>query len=135
MSASSWRRVSRRGFLRGAGATAGLVAGGAWLSGCAPTSGTPPPAKPTAGAAPTGAPAAVAKPSGGALLKIGLLQPYSGVYTQLGESTTNGMQLYLDSVDNRAVAGRSRSSRKMRGARPTRRCARPASWSSRTRST
>jgi branched-chain amino acid transport system substrate-binding protein len=101
MSASSWRRVSRRGFLRGAGATAGLVAGGAWLTGCAPTSGTAPPAKPTAGAAPTGAPAA--KPAGGSTpLKIGLLQPYSGVYAVLGESTTNGMQLYLDSVDNRA---------------------------------
>src|SRR5436190_16223169 len=106
VSASSWRRVSRRGFLRGAGATAGLVAGGAWLTGCAPTSGSPPPAKPATGAAPTGAPA-VAKPAGGGTpLKIGLLQPYSGVYAVLGESTTNGMQLYLDSVDNRA-GGRS----------------------------
>ncbi|HZS02875.1 MAG TPA: ABC transporter substrate-binding protein [Chloroflexota bacterium] len=102
MSASSSRRVSRRGFLRGAG----VAAGGAWLASCAPTGGSSsaPPAKTASGgAAPTAAPAAAAaKPAGGSPIKIGLLQPYSGVYAALGESTTNAVQMYLDSVGNSA---------------------------------
>lgn len=35
-------------------------------------------------------------------LKIGLLLPYSGVYASLGESMTNGMQLYFDEVGGKA---------------------------------
>ncbi|HZS01279.1 MAG TPA: ABC transporter substrate-binding protein, partial [Chloroflexota bacterium] len=94
------RRVSRRSFVR----SAGLLAGGAWLAGCAPTTGgtaAPKPAAPAAGA--TSAPAAAARPAGGGPpLKIGVLLPYSGVYTTLGESITNAMQLYFDSVGNTA---------------------------------
>src|SRR5581483_9923856 len=97
----SSRRPSRRSFLR----TAGVVAGGAWLAGCAPTtspaSGSAP-AKPAAAtAAPAAAPAA-AKPASAAALKIGVLLPYSGVYAVLGESITNGMQMYFDTVSNSA---------------------------------
>ena len=108
MSSSDGRRVSRRSFLRSAGTTAGLVAGGAWLAGCAPTTGgTPsgsapagaPPAKPAAApAAPAAAPAAGSGPA----LKVGLLQPYSGVYALLGENTTTAAQMYFDSVGNSA---------------------------------
>src|SRR4051794_6245720 len=100
MSSGSSRRVTRRSFVR----SAGLVAGGAWLAGCAPTTGGTAPAKPAApAAAATTAPAAVAKPAGsGAPLKVGVLLPYSGVYTVLGESITNAMQLYFDSVGNTA---------------------------------
>jgi len=96
------RPVTRRGFIRSAGATAGLVAGGAWLAGCAPTIATPP-SKPAASAtsAPAGAPA-VAKPASASTLKIGVLLPYSGVYAVLGESITNGMQMYFDSANNTA---------------------------------
>jgi branched-chain amino acid transport system substrate-binding protein len=96
------RPVSRRGFIRSAGATAGLVAGGAWLAGCAPTTATTP-SKPAAAAtaAPAAAPA-VAKPASASTLKIGVLLPYSGVYAVLGESITNGMQMYFDSVNNTA---------------------------------
>src|SRR5437763_141646 len=98
MTLRSSRQLGRRSFLR----TAGVVAGGAVLAGCAPT--TPPasssaPAKPAAAA--TAAPAA-AKPASTAALKIGVLLPYSGVYTVLGESITNGMQMYFDSVNNSA---------------------------------
>ena len=100
------RPVSRRGFIRSAGATAGLVAGGAWLAGCAPTT-APTPSKPAAAAtsAPAGAPA-VAKPASASTLKIGVLLPYSGVYAVLGESITNGMQMFFDGANN-AAGGRS----------------------------
>jgi branched-chain amino acid transport system substrate-binding protein len=90
MSGPASRRIARRGFLR----TAGLVAGGAWLAGCAPGTGGSQPAKPAAGSSGS-QPAA-----GGPALKIGVLLPYSGVYAVLGESITNGMQLYFDSVGN-----------------------------------
>src|SRR4051812_809268 len=101
---TSSRGLSRRRFLRGAGAPAGAVAGGAWLTSCAPTSSSAPPAaKPAAAGSPTaGAAAAPAKPAAASTLKVGLLLPYSGVYAVLGESITNGMQLYLDSVGNTA---------------------------------
>lgn len=39
-------------------------------------------------------------------LKLGVLLPYTGVYASLGESMTNGMQLYFDEVGNKA-GGRS----------------------------
>ncbi len=97
MTVASSHRSSRRSFLR----AAGVVAGGAWLAGCAPTTpaGGGAPAKPASGAAPA-APAA-AKP-GATVLKVGVLLPYSGVYAVLGESITNGMQMYFDSVNNTA---------------------------------
>ena len=102
MTSASPRRPSRRSFLR----TAGVVAGGAWLAGCAPTTpttGSGAPAKPAAvgTSAPAAAPAA-AKPAAASTLKLGVLLPYSGVYAVLGESITNGMQMYFDSVNNTA---------------------------------
>ena len=93
-------RLSRRRFLR----TAGLVTGGAWLASCAPTSSPAPTNKPSA-SQPTGAPAtsAGARSAGGERpLKIGVVLPYAGVYTLLGESITNGMELYFASVGNTA---------------------------------
>src|SRR5205823_11623685 len=104
MSSGSERRLSRRRFIRSAGATAGVVAGGAWLAGCAPTTGGTTPAPPASGAAPAPAGgAAAAKPAGGGPpLKIGVLLPYSGVYAVLGESITNAMQLYFDGAGNTA---------------------------------
>ena len=101
MSSRASRHLSRRSFLRTVGATAGAVAGGAWLAGCAPTTGGTSAPKPAGGtAAPAAAPAKPA--SGGPALKIGVLLPYSGVYAVLGESITNAMQLYFDSVGNTA---------------------------------
>ena len=38
-------------------------------------------------------------------LKLGVLLPYSGVYAQLGEDITKGMELYFE--DNNEIAGRS----------------------------
>jgi branched-chain amino acid transport system substrate-binding protein len=102
---SNW--VSRRRFLGTVGVTAAGVAGGAWLAGCAPTTSGPAASKPATGAAPApAAGGAAAKPSGSAALKVGVLLPYSGVYAVLGESITNGMQLYFDGVSNSA-GGRS----------------------------
>jgi branched-chain amino acid transport system substrate-binding protein len=101
MTSASPRRPSRRSFLR----TAGVVAGGAWLAGCAPTTpttGSSAPAKPAAAATAAPAAPAAAKPAPASTLKVGVLLPYSGVYAVLGESITNGMQMYFDSVSNTA---------------------------------
>ena len=38
-------------------------------------------------------------------VKLGVLLPYSGVYAQLGEDITSGMELYFD--ENKDIAGRS----------------------------
>ncbi|HZU07872.1 MAG TPA: ABC transporter substrate-binding protein [Chloroflexota bacterium] len=103
MDSPSSHRLSRRSFIRSVSAAAGVLAGSAWLGGCAPPAGTPP-AQPAGGPAP--APGGARPASGGPPLKIGLLLPYSGVYTVLGESITNGMQLYFESVGNTA-GGRS----------------------------
>ena len=51
MSALTPRRVSRRRFIRTASKAAGLLAGGAWLAGCATPSAGTPPAKPASGPA------------------------------------------------------------------------------------
>jgi branched-chain amino acid transport system substrate-binding protein len=63
-----------------------MVAGGAWLGACRTA-----PAPATGGASP-----------GANSLKVGLLLPYSGVYAVLGESITNGIQMYFESVGNTA---------------------------------
>src|SRR5258708_37783304 len=34
--------------------------------------------------------------------KLGVVLPYSGVYAELGNSITNGMRMYFDSVGNQA---------------------------------
>ncbi|MDQ3811068.1 MAG: ABC transporter substrate-binding protein, partial [Chloroflexota bacterium] len=57
----------------------------------------------TSAPAPTTMPAAQATTApataaGGRTLKLGVLLPYSKVYAALGESITNGMQLYFDSI-------------------------------------
>src|SRR3712207_6952420 len=68
-----------------------------------------PPAKPAAApAAPAAAPAAGSGPP----LKVGLLQPYSGVYALLGENTTTAAQMYFESVGNSA-GGRDRKSTRL----------------------
>ncbi len=54
--------------------------------------------------APTAAPATAAASSG--TLKLGVLLPYSKVYATLGESITNGMQVYFDSIGG-VSAGRT----------------------------
>src|SRR5713101_7051326 len=43
-------------------------------------------------------------PSGptGPEFKLGVVLPYSGVYAELGNSITNGMKMYFDSVGNQA---------------------------------
>jgi branched-chain amino acid transport system substrate-binding protein len=73
-------RMTRRQFLRTAAVLGGAAAAGPLLAAC-------------------GAPGL-----GGASgpLKIGLLLPSSGIYAALGESITNGMKMYLDSVNNKA---------------------------------
>ncbi len=58
--------------------------------------------KPAADAKPTAQAAPAAKPPSDAALKLGLVLPYSQVYAQLGESITNGMQLYFDGVGGMA---------------------------------
>ncbi len=74
--------VDRRAFLKLGATTAGALA----LAACGGTSvGTSGTAGPT-----------------GPDLKLGVILPYSKVYANLGESITNGMQLYFDRVGNQA---------------------------------
>ncbi len=74
------RGVTRRRFLQSAGLLVGAVAAGPVLSACSNLTG------------------------GGSSgpLKIGLLLPYSDIYAVLGESITNAMKLYFESVGNEA---------------------------------
>ncbi|GAB4432458.1 MAG: ABC transporter substrate-binding protein [Chloroflexi bacterium OHK40] len=73
--------ISRRQFLQ-LGAVGGVVAAtGSLLAGCA---------APNIGGGASGP------------LKIGVLLPYSDIYAALGESITEGMRMYFESVDNRA---------------------------------
>jgi branched-chain amino acid transport system substrate-binding protein len=88
--------TSRRALLKGLIGTSGLVL----LAACAPTVQQPPTSAPVAKPAATTAPAAA--PASGGALKLGVLLPYSKVYAALGESITNGMQLYFDSVGGTA---------------------------------
>lgn len=91
------------------------------LAACAPAAPAQPAAAPPA-AQPTSAPAATVppatavkptqaapsagKPAAAQALKLGVLLPYSKVYAALGESITNGMQLYFDSLGG-TIAGRT----------------------------
>ena len=120
------RVASRRRFLKSCVLLVGAAASGSLLEACAPApapSPTAAPAKPAASpaaaspspaaspaASPSPSPAArpaaqaapAAKPATTEALKLGVLLPYSRVYAQLGESITNGMQLYFDSVGGTA---------------------------------
>ena len=121
-------RCSRRQLLRGALVAALAPSLSALLSACgggetAPTptaaapavSPTPPAATPTpaAAASPTAAATPTGQAAAGEPVRIGVLLPYSGVYTALGENITRGLELYWRRSDTRPVGGRSKSSRKM----------------------
>ncbi|MCL5266150.1 MAG: ABC transporter substrate-binding protein [Chloroflexi bacterium] len=106
------KRLSRRQFLKGAAVVTGAaVVSGSLLEACAPAAPTTPTKAPAAPSAATPAtkaavtPAAEVKPAAGPPLKIGVLLPYSKVYAVLGESITNGMVLYFESIGN-TIAGR-----------------------------
>ncbi|HLQ34978.1 MAG TPA: ABC transporter substrate-binding protein [Chloroflexota bacterium] len=128
---SSNSRLSRRQLLRSASAAAGLLAVTGILEACgggaaAPSSAAPTSpsaaAKPASGApaasasakpaasgaaAASGKPAAsaasaAAKPAAGTPLKLGWLVSNTGVYASIGADMTNGLQLYLDGVNNTA---------------------------------
>jgi branched-chain amino acid transport system substrate-binding protein len=74
-------RISRRTFLQTTAAAAGLAAASPLLNGCATTPG--------AG-------------SGSDVVRIGVLLPYSGIYTVLGESITAAMEMYLEEANYEA---------------------------------
>jgi branched-chain amino acid transport system substrate-binding protein len=73
--------MTRRDFLKTMGVVAGTAAAGPFLSACAQLGGQP-------------------KASGP--LKIGVLLPYSDIYAVLGESITEAMKMYFESVGNEA---------------------------------
>ena len=77
----SSNRMTRRDFLKAMGVLAGTAAAGPVLSACGPLVGQPAASKP---------------------LKIGLLLPYSDIYAVLGESITEAMKMYFESVGNEA---------------------------------
>jgi branched-chain amino acid transport system substrate-binding protein len=104
---------SRRRFLKSIVLAAGTVAAGSLLQACgqqaapAPTAAPKPDAKPaeakpTAAAQPATQAPAAAKPASAQAVKLGVVLPYSKVYAQLGESITNGMEMYFDSVSGTA---------------------------------
>jgi branched-chain amino acid transport system substrate-binding protein len=77
----STNRLTRRDFLKAMGVLAGTAAAGPVLSACGPLIGQPAASKP---------------------LKIGVLLPYSDIYAVLGESITEAMKMYFESVGNEA---------------------------------
>lgn len=79
------KKLTRRDFLK----IAGVAGMGATLAAC----GTP---------ATTAAPAAATKAPAGPPLKVGVLVPTTGIYAVLGESITEGMKMYFESVGNTA---------------------------------
>ncbi|NWJ94764.1 MAG: ABC transporter substrate-binding protein [Chloroflexi bacterium] len=85
-------KIGRRKFLR---VSAMVAAGGVLLAACGDT------------VSPTNTPAAgTTTVAGGATsLKLGVLLPFSGVYTQLGLDIVDGMNLYFESIGG-VVAGR-----------------------------
>ncbi len=76
----NWTQIDRRDFLRLGLTTAGMAV----VAACG-------------GSGPTG-PGAPTGPE----FKLGVVLPYSGVYAELGNSITNGMRMYFDSVGNQA---------------------------------
>lgn len=76
--------MTRRSFLKGTVVAAGALSVGPLLQACGPLAG------PRASTGP---------------LKIGVLVPLSGVYAGLGEDMIQGMELYLESINNE-IAGR-----------------------------
>jgi branched-chain amino acid transport system substrate-binding protein len=76
----NWTQIDRRDFLKLGLTTAGMAA----VAACGGST-------PTGPGAPTG-------PE----FKLGVVLPYSGVYAELGNSITNGMRMYFDSVGNQA---------------------------------
>lgn len=76
--------LTRRSLLKGTAMAAGALAAGPLLQACGPAAG------PQASSGP---------------LKLGVLVPLSGVYSGLGQDMVQGMQLYLDSINNE-IAGR-----------------------------
>ncbi len=74
-------RMTRRDFLKTMGVLAGTAAAAPVLSACGPL---------------------VSKPAASKPLKIGLLLPYSDIYAVLGESITEAMKMYFESVGNEA---------------------------------
>jgi branched-chain amino acid transport system substrate-binding protein len=108
------RVATRRAFLRGSLATSVVLLAAACAPSAPPAAPTAAPTVPPPAAAPKPtSPAATAQPvatqaapaqaaPAAASLKIGVLLPYTKVYAALGESITNGMQLYFDSVNNLA---------------------------------
>ncbi len=105
-----YKRLSRRDFLKLAGVAGAGVAAGPLLAACGAGATTAPTAAPTAAAtaAATAAPTAVPTvaptlaPTAGPSLKIGVLLPYSDIYAVLGESITEAMKMYFESVGNTA---------------------------------
>lgn len=89
-------KITRRDFLRKLALGAGVVSLAPILEACAT-----PTVAPTAAPAATAVPAVVAptvlKPS--ASFKLGSILPYTKVYAALGESITNAMQMYFESVN------------------------------------
>ena len=73
--------MTRRDFLKTMGVLAGTAAAGPLISACGSLGGQP----------------AVSGP-----LKVGVLLPYSDIYAVLGESITEAMKMYLESVGNEA---------------------------------
>lgn len=77
---------------------AGLVVISLALAGCAGRAGQPAPKAGSAGPAPAPRAEQAAKPP----LKIGILVPYSGVYSKLGESMTRAYELYFEEAGGKA---------------------------------
>lgn len=75
--------LSRRDFLKTVAVGAGALSLGPLLQACSPSA-----------------------PASSSPVKVGVLLPYSKVYAALGNSITNGMQMYLDGVNN-VAGGRS----------------------------
>ncbi len=99
-------QITRREFLRTMAISASALTLAPLLEACATPTAVPPTAVPTVAAATTAPTAAavisptVLRPS--APFKLGSILPYTKVYADLGDSITNAMTLYFDSVNNTA---------------------------------
>lgn len=110
--------ISRRRFLkRSAVVVAGTTVASGLLAACGDATATPVPAttaataatttaaSATTAASTTSAAATTAAAASGSSLKLGILLPFSGVYTQLGNDIVDGMNLYFEGM-NGVIAGR-----------------------------